>query len=97
MALCPRSAPARGDPIRDLRGVRRLVLEADDRQHRTEHFLLGDAHVVADVREDGRLDELPAGDSGPLGRLAAKDAARALAPGAIEQQLIESLEASAGG
>jgi dimethylglycine dehydrogenase len=37
-----------------------FVVERDDREDRTEHFLTRDAHVVADAGEDGRLHE-PAG------------------------------------
>ena len=35
-----------------------LVLELGDRAHRAEDLLLHDLHVLADVREDGRFDEV---------------------------------------
>ena len=42
----------------------------NDREHRAEHLLAGDAHRVGDLGEDGRLDEPAAGPaSGAAGRL----------------------------
>src|SRR3990172_767708 len=46
------------------------VLVGQDRQHRPEDLLSGDAHVVADAAEDGGLDEIAAFE---LGRAPATD------------------------
>src|SRR3954451_5882170 len=71
---------AAGQPVDRVVGdLDRFVLGVvgDDRQHRPEDLLLGDRHVVGDVGEDRRLDEVALVE--PLGRLlAAGDQPRAL-------------------
>ena len=51
-----------------------LVVKADDREHGTKDFLLGDAHVVGHIGEDGGLDEMAACHPGADSRLAAENA-----------------------
>src|SRR5262245_2955452 len=56
-----------------------LVFELDDGQHRPEHLLLGDAHLVVDAGEDCGLDEVLAAPLLLARRAAAQDALGALA------------------
>src|SRR3569833_2339240 len=58
-----------------------FVLEGNDRQHRPEHFFLGDAHAVLHPGEDRRLDEIAAELLGPL---AAEGSRRAFGLGNVE-------------
>src|SRR5690606_28350984 len=54
------------------------IIELDERHHGAENLFPGDRHRAVDVRENRRLDEVPALE--PLGPPASDDEARALLP-----------------
>src|ERR1700734_4055247 len=58
-----------------------LVVESDYREDRAEHFLLRDAHIGLDPRENGRLDKPSVSAFGARGLTAAEHARGALALG----------------
>src|SRR6185369_6484415 len=73
-------AKAEGDVVRDPDGVF-LVLELDHGEHRSEHLLLGNAHLVVHPGKNGGLDEVFAAALLLGGRAAAEHALAALRPG----------------